>query len=404
MCEVGSEIPLGRIAGIRISMSWLVPVIALFYVVVLAENRFPIEVPDQTVRAYWIAGTVGAACFFLSLLAHEIGHALVARREGIGVQGISLWLLGGVAKLEREADTAGAELRIAGIGPLTSAGVGLTFLFLNRALSTGVGLTELYADVFGWLAFINLLLAAFNLLPGAPLDGGRVLTALLWMQNRDQTRSQATAAKVGQALGATLFVGGLLLLFGNTNESGFWLLIVGGYIFGSARSELRATPALGLLRGIRVGEVMDPGPPVLPDWMTVQDLVASAHRYEPHTSFPVRSLDGRITGLITADLVRASNPQHWATLRLADLAFPVSRVGTATVDESVLSMVQRTRSGPTEDVLVVWPDGQVAGITGSSAANRAVALAQSRLGPAGPPPPGPPTGPPPVIGSAPERP
>ncbi|MEJ7582838.1 MAG: site-2 protease family protein [Acidimicrobiales bacterium] len=375
---MGSEIPLGRVAGITISMSWLVPVIAVLYVFSLAEDRFPYEVPGQTTSAYWIAGVIGAGCFFLSLLAHEIGHALVARREGIGVQGISLWLLGGVAKLEREADTAGAELRIAGVGPLTSAGVGVAFLFLNQALSTGVGLTELYAEVFGWLAFINLLLAAFNLLPGAPLDGGRVLAALLWMQNRDQTRSQAMAARVGQALGAGLLAVGVLILFGDGNGYGIMLLLVGGYIFASARSELRATPALGLLRGVRVGEVMDPGPPVLADWMLVQDLVATAQHYAPHTNFPVRSIDGRITGLITADAVRASDPRLWTSLRLIDLAFPLARVATATTEESVLSMVQRTKAGATDKVLVVAPDGQVAGISGPDAAPRALAIAQAR--------------------------
>jgi len=376
-------------------MSWLVPVIAVVYVVSLAKNRFPYEVPDQSSNAYWVAGAVGAGCFFMSLLAHEVGHALVARREGIGVQGISLWLLGGVAKLEREADSAGAELRIAGVGPLTSAGVGLVFLFLNRALATGVGITELYSEVFWWLAFINLLLAAFNLLPGAPLDGGRVLSALLWMQSRDQTRAQATAARVGQALGGALLAGGAFILFGDQNESGIWLLLVGGYIFVNARSELRATPSLALLRGVRIGAVMDPSPPVLPDWMTVQDLVATAQRYHPHTNFPVRGIDGRITGLITADVVRASDPRTWSTLRLVDLAFPLARVGTATADESVLSMVQRTRSGATDKVLVLDHAGAIAGITGPDAAPRALSLADSRDHPP-PPPPGPPSGPPPA--------
>ena len=310
-------------------MSVTVPLVALLYAFTLAQNRFPITVPGQSEGSYWIAGIAGALMFFVSLLAHEVGHALVARREGIGVQGISLWLLGGVAKLEHEADNAGAELRIAGIGPLTSFAVGVVFWFFHKAVSGGTGLTELYVELFGWLAFINILLAAFNLLPGSPLDGGRVLSALLWMRTRDQTSAQAAAARFGQVLGAGLTAIGALLFFGDRNENGFLVLLVGGYILYSATSELRATASMGLLRGVRLSEVMDADPPVLPAWMTVHDLVATAHRYQPHTAFPVRDVNGRISGVLTAEAVQATDPRAWPTLRLTDLAFPIDRVQTA---------------------------------------------------------------------------
>lgn len=371
---MGRDIPLGRIAGIRIGMSWLVPLIALLYVWNLAELRFPYEVPGQSAGAYWTAGLVGAVLFFASLLAHEIGHALVARHEGIGVSGISLWLLGGVAKMESEPRTAGAELRIAGVGPLTSAAVGVGFFLVGLAFDGGTGIVELFADLCGWLAFLNLLLAAFNLLPGAPLDGGRVLGALLWMQTRDQTRAQQAAARVGQVLGAALLAVGLAILASDDNGNGIWLAIVGGYIMMSAGSELRSTPALGVLRSVQVGQVMEADPPVLPEWMSVQDLVTGASRYHPHTAFAVQGPDGRLTGVLTGDAVSATDPRQWPYLRLADLAFPIDRVATASIDDPVLSTVQRARSGPTDRVLVLHPDGRIAGITGPEAAQRAVEL------------------------------
>ncbi len=355
-------------------MSWLVPLIGLLYAVTLAENRFPFEVPGQSTAAYWVAGIGGAFLFFGSLLAHEVGHALVARREGIGVEGISLWLLGGLAKLEHEARTAGAELRIAGIGPLTSAAVGVAFFLVHRGLSGAGGATELAADLFGWLALINLLLAAFNLLPGAPLDGGRVLGALLWLQSGDQTRAQAAAARVGQVLGAGLLVLGAYLTFGDSNENGIWLLFVGGYIFASAGSELRSSASLGVLRGVRLGEVMDTDPPVLPEWMTVGDLVTGSGAYAPHAAFPIQGIDGRITGLLTADAVQASDPRLWATMRLRDLAFPIDRVQTALVDDPVLTTLQRARSAAVDRVLVLWPDGRVAGVVGPDSGQRAAEL------------------------------
>jgi Zn-dependent protease len=379
---VGRDIPLGRIAGIRVGMSLTVPIIGLVYAVTLAENRFPILVPGQTTTSYWVAGIIGALMFFVSLLAHEVGHALVARREGIGVEGISLWLLGGVAKLEHEADNAGSELRIAAIGPLTSFAVGVVFWFFHEAVTGGTGLTELYVELFGWLAFINVLLAAFNLLPGSPLDGGRVLSALLWMQTRDQTAAQTAAARFGQVLGGCMTALGVFLLMGGSgaNGNGILVIFVGGYILMSATAELRATASMALLRGVRLSEVMDVDPPVLPAWMTVHDLVATAPRYHPHTAFPIRDINGRISGLLTAEAVQATDPRTWPTLRLGDLAFPIDRVQTARTDETVLVTVQRTRNSATGRVLVVHPDGRVAGVVGSDVADRAMHIQQARQG------------------------
>jgi hypothetical protein len=287
-------------------------------------------------------------------------------------------LLGGVAKLEHEADNPGAELRIAGIGPLTSAAVGVTFWFFHEAVSGGTGLTELYVELFGWLAFINVLLAAFNLLPGSPLDGGRVLSALLWMRTRDQTTAQSLAARFGQVLGGGLVAIGTLLAFGDRNENGFLVLLVGGYILFNASSEQRATNSMGLLRGVRLAEVMEPDPPVMPAWMTVHDLVATAHRYQPHTAFPVRDVNGRISGLLTAEAVQASDPRMWPTLRVGDLAFPVDRVQTGTVDESVLVTLQKARASASGRVLVLWPDGLVAGVAGGDLAARALEVQRAR--------------------------
>ena len=359
-------------------MSWLVPIVGLFYASGLATNQLPIEVRGQTQTAYWTVGISGAALFFVSLLAHEVGHALVARREGIGVEGISLWLLGGLAKLEHEAENAGAELRIAVVGPLTSAAVGLVFLFMHQALSGSSGLQALFGSLFGWLGFINLLLAAFNLLPGAPLDGGRVLTALLWMRTRNQTAAQVAGARVGQVLGAGLLALGVFLLQGDDGRNGIWVLVVGVYILVSATSELRSTAALGLLRDIRVREIMDPDPPVLPEWMMVSDLVANAAAYLPHTAFATRSIDGKVTGLVTAEAIQAADPRSWSLLRLADLAFPVDRLLVAGVDDSVLVTMQRARTGVTGRVLVLRPDGRIAGLVGPDITARAAAIQHNR--------------------------
>ncbi|MBI2709617.1 MAG: site-2 protease family protein [Actinobacteria bacterium] len=400
---MGRDIPLGRIAGIRVGMSWSVPLIALAYAAVLAGNRLPAEAPGQARSAYWIAGLIGAALFFLSLLAHEIGHALVARREGIGVLGISLWLLGGVTRMDHEAGSAGAELRIAGVGPLTSAACGVVFLALNRTLVDQLGTAELYGALFGWLGGLNLLLAAFNLLPGSPLDGGRVLSAALWRIAGDQTQGQQIAATVGQVLGAGLLLVGGILTFGDTNTNGFWMLIAGAFIFSAATAERRSAPGLAVLRRVRLGQVMRPDPPVLPEWMSVQDLVARTPGLAPHEAVVTQAMDGRITGLVTAALVRATDPATWTRLTLRDVAFPIGRLVTARVDAPVAAAVQRASHAPCDRILVLDDSGRVVGITGPEAADQAERLAAPAPPmPPGPYPPGPyPPGSSPPVGAPP---
>jgi Zn-dependent protease len=385
---VGRSIPLGRFAGIKVSMDLTVPLVAALFAFSLAKNLLPAQVPYQSSGSYWLVGVIGAVLFFVSLLAHEVGHALMARRENIGVEGISLWLLGGLAKFEHEAENPGAELRIAGIGPVTSAGVGVVFLFISQSLGGDIGLLGLFAHLCSWLGFINLVLAAFNLLPGVPLDGGRVLGALLWMRTRDQTGSQALADRVGQVLGGALLMLGGVLCEQHSYQNGVWVLVVGLFIFVSASAELKSTAALGLLRGVRLGEVMDADPPALPEWMSVHDLVTHAAAYMPHTAFVTRGLDGRVTGLLTAEAVQATDPRLWASLRLSQLAFPVDRVQVGHVDDSVLVTMQRAQSNKLERVLVLWPDGRVAGVTPSDLSRRAAAAHQARTQPPSPNPPG----------------
>lgn len=368
---MGREIPLGRIAGIRVGMSWAVPVIAFLYVVNLAETELPLQSPGLGDGTYWLVGALGAGLFFASLLAHEVSHALVARAEGIGVHGISLWLLGGVTRMHHQAQTAGAELRIAGVGPLSSALVGVLFWLGHLAVGDGDGSIELLAYLLGWLAFLNLLLAAFNLLPGSPLDGGRVLTAVVWMATGSQRRGERTSARAGQVLGIGLLALGALMLSAG-NGSGLWMLIVGMFILANASSELRPAPALDVLRDLRVGQLMVPDPPLLPDWMTVRDAMPIVERANGHRAFPVQAFDGRIVGLLTAGSLAAVAPASHDRLRVTQLAFPIDRVLLVSVDDAVLPVLQRLRGAPCDQALVLRADGRVAGVLGPDAAQRAM--------------------------------
>lgn len=365
-------IPLGRLAGIRVGMSWVVPLMAVLYAFTLAEQILPRQVVGQAPSSYWTVGVVGAALLFLSLLAHEMGHALVGRREGIGVRGITLTLLGGHTQFVTEPSTAGAELRVSAVGPATN-------FVLAGLFWTGAGLLDgsldgqvlLVGELFVYLAVVNLALAVVNMLPGAPLDGGAVLEALLWMTTRNRTRSAAIASVIGVVLGVTLVGLGILWLRAG-GSYGLWMLIGGLVMASSARSRLRDGPAIGRLRDTRLGDVMVADPPVVAEWSTLADVVARAEAWQPHTAFPVQAPDGRITGLLTAELVLAVAPQDWPLVRAADVAWPLDRIPTALIDDPLLTALQRADSAGVDRILVVHPDGRVAGTAGLRTSRRSM--------------------------------
>lgn len=369
---MNGAIPLGRLAGVEVAMSWVVPLMAFLYAFTLAESLLPNEVGGQAPATYWTVGIAGAVLLFLSLLAHEMGHALVGRREGIGVRGITLTLLGGHTQFVTEPTTAGAELRVSAVGPSTNFALAGVF-WVGATLVDGSldGFALLVGALFGWLAVVNLALAVVNMLPGAPLDGGAVLEALIWMATRDRNRSASITSVIGIALGAGLSALGVLVTR-DGGPYGLWMVVGGVIIASSARSRLRDAPAIGQLRSTRLGAVMVPDPPVVPEWSTLSDVVARAEGWHPHTAFPVQAADGRITGLLTAELVLAVDPRDWLVVRAIDVAWPIDRIPTATVDEPVLTALQRADSAGVDRILVVYPDGRVAGTAGRDAASHAL--------------------------------
>lgn len=225
---------LGTIAGIDVRVHWSLLIVAGLLTVSLAGSLLPSAVPGIAGPAALVLGLTGAVLFLGSILAHELSHSLVAQRNGIGVNRITLWLLGGLAELEREPRSAGAEFRIAAAGPAMS--FGLAVALAAAAWVVGLVTTPL-AVVLGWLALVNVVLAVFNLFPAAPLDGGRILRAALWRHNGDRWASMATAARAGQAFAVLLGVIGFLQLV-NSWGNGLWTALLAWFVWGAARGEL----------------------------------------------------------------------------------------------------------------------------------------------------------------------
>ena len=380
---MGRDIPLGRIAGVKVGMNVSVVLIAALYARVLADNNFPIQVPGLSPTAYWVAGIAGALFFFVSLLVHEGGHALVAREEGIGVRGISLWLLGGVARLESSPQTPRAEFRIAVVGPLASAACGVLLLSVAYVLPD-TGLWELAGTACAWLGRLNLILAAFNLLPAAPLDGGTVLSALIWWRTGSQTAGKVWAARSGIAVGLAMVWWGFGELQGDDSGGyGIFILAVGGFIAMNAWQSLRAAPLFALLDGVRVADAMYAYPPTARAGDTVADFLRTLPRDTHHQSYPVIGDHGRVTGLLTANAIRAVPAPQWGSLRTTDLAFPLDRLTVVRTDEALLAAVQRIDSGDVRTGLVVSPDGRTVGTIDAGALYDLAEARRASLSPTG---------------------
>ncbi len=253
---------LGRVRGIELAANWSVVVIAGLLTWGLAVNVLPAADPGRPAAAYWIVALVAAVCFFAALLAHELSHSLMARRHGVEVRQITLWLLGGVSQLEGPSPNARAELQIAVVGPLTSLALGVAAGSLALVTGLDPGL-DLLSGALWWLALINLVLGVFNLVPAFPLDGGRVLRAVLWSRWDDEDRATAAAARAGRGFGLTLVAGGLALLVFGQPLDGIWFALIGWFLVTASASEAEATGHRHALRGATVETVMTSHPVVV---------------------------------------------------------------------------------------------------------------------------------------------
>lgn len=333
---------LGTIGRIRVGLNWSVVVIAVLITFVLATNEFPYATPGFSTGDYWAAALVAAVLFLASLLGHELSHAFVARRKGVIVDGIVLWALGGVAKLNGDAPDARSEWRIAIAGPAASLAFAGAFGLLAFGLSA-LGASVVIVTAFVWLAEMNALLAVFNLLPAYPLDGGRVLRAGLWRHWGDRLRATDSAAAVGGFFGAALIAVGIFafLFLPALSFSGIWLALVGWFVLGASRRERGAVRMKVALDGLHVGDVMHPVAVVAPAYATLEDLVERYMRPGRLECCPLVDFNDAIAGLVNSDQLGTVAPEHWRYTRASDVGWPLATlVQVAPGDELVALLDQ----------------------------------------------------------------
>jgi Zn-dependent protease/CBS domain-containing protein len=370
-----SGFPLGRVAGVRLRVNWSVLVIVVLIATTLAAGGLPSAYPGRSRALYAVLGLAAGVGFVLSILAHELAHAVVARRNGIDVEDITLWLFGGVSRLSSNARTAGADFRIAGAGPLVS--FVLAIVFLGVAQLIRVRGDSIAVGVLAWLGVTNLLLAVFNVLPGAPLDGGRLLRAVLWHFWGDRQRASRIATRAGRGLGYLLVGLGLAELLVGLGLSGIWLAVVGWLLVGSASAEEMQEDMQARLRGVTVLQVMTVDPPVVPAWMTVDTFVESMLLSHQVRAFPIADVNGQVIGLLAMGQIREVPRSRWAATRVGDIACSLDQVAVTGPDEQVTELLPRL-SGCGEGHALVMDGGRLVGLVTPDAITRRASIEPPR--------------------------
>jgi Zn-dependent protease/CBS domain-containing protein len=357
MAMFGTSWRVGRIAGIevRVDSSWAVIALLITYSMYLRASTLYPELSGGGAVALGILATV---LFFGSVLVHELAHAVVAQARGIRVQDITLFLFGGATRARVESRGPGDEFLIALVGPLTS-GL-LAALFGIIAGLGGDSLSRPLAGTLGYLAWTNLVLAAFNLIPGFPLDGGRLLRSAIWKATGSLARATRVASVSGQGVGWLLVAGGVAFLLAGDLAGGIWFAFIGWFLVQAARSSYQDLQLQQLLRRVEAEDVMAGDLRRIPPELSLQDAVDDYFMRYDHGAFPVEE-GGRTIGLLTLRGVRRVPREQWPTHRVREAMVPLSDQVVVAPEARMDGVVGKLQDGDANRVLVV-EDGEVVGI------------------------------------------
>jgi Zn-dependent protease len=379
----GSPITLFHIRGIRIAVDW--SWFFVLFLVIFWLNQFYGDVLGQSSSSStaFILALLSAFGFFGSILLHELGHAIVAMRNGIGISSIQLWIFGGVARMDRESDSPGTEFKVAIAGPAVTlaivvalTAIGLVAIgprdFRDAVLiESGSGVAGVWAMV-GWLASINLLVLVFNMLPAFPMDGGRVVRAIAWRRTGDRTAATRFAARLGRVFGYIFIGGGLLLIANGFVFSGIWLALIGIVINGSARAASMQTAISGRIEGMRVYDVMDREPVAIPGELSVERALDEYFLRYRWPWFPVVGEAHRFLGLLDRDRADEVPEVSRATALVSDLVEREDGVYQVRDDAPLDTLLGNQNLRRFGALMAVDSDGRLAGVITAEQVGRAL--------------------------------
>ena len=335
-----SQIKLGSIFGIKIGLHYSWFLIALLIVFSLS-SQFHASNPEWGDSVILTMAIATALLFFMSLLLHELAHSLVATSNKLPVKEITLFALGGVSQIEKNPTSAKLEFWMAFVGPLTSAVIGVICLTLARLI--GDPTSDPWMAMLLWLGYINLSLAGFNLLPGYPLDGGRVLRALIWWKTGDADRSTQTAARIGQAVAFAFIAFGIFRFFGGAGIGGLWIAFIGWFLLQAARESYVQVGLAHALKDVRVADVMTRDCPTVDGGLNVQTFVEQDLLRTGRRCFIVVD-KGEITGLVTPHEIKQIDRAKWPFMTLHDIMRPLADLRAVAPDAPLMSALESMSS------------------------------------------------------------
>lgn len=347
---MGSSIKLGRIFGIDIGIHWSWVFIFLIVTWSFATGVLADTYPDWGEAQLWIAGAAIAGIFFLSILAHELSHAVVSNRAGLPVRSITLFVFGGVSNLTREPDTPGMEFRIAIVGPATSLAIGVLFAAGWAAL---YNVNDGLAGICAYLAAINASLAIFNMLPGFPLDGGRVFRSIVWARNKNRLRATRTASRTGQWIAYGIMGVGIIFTFFLNLFSGLWFLLIGFFLRNASAASYEQLLIETTLSGIAVRDVMQTEVNRVPPDLSVEELVHEHVLRRNARSFAVMAA-GDFAGLITLTDIRKVPRDEWPTTSVYRAMTPITQLHTVGPAENLTTVLQMMAMHDVNQLPVVY--------------------------------------------------
>jgi Zn-dependent protease/predicted transcriptional regulator len=355
----GKRIKLFKLLGfqVNVDLSWII--IAVLIAWSLSTGLFPFHYTNLSTRTYWLMGTIGAIGFFLSIIVHELSHSLVARKYGMPMKGITLFIFGGVAEMGDEPPSPAAEFMMAVVGPLSSIVVALMFYGIYAA---GQGsLPPPVTGVVKYLAWINGILAGFNLVPAFPLDGGRLLRSILWGIKGNLRQATRIASRIGSAFGVFLIVVGFLNIIRGNFVGGMWWFLIGMFVQGAAKASYQQLLTRKALEGEPLRRFMNSDPVTVPASVSVDQLVEDyIYRYH-YKMFPVVENGGRLIGCVTTKQVKELSREEWDQKKVGDIARDCSEDNSIKPDADAVEALSGMRRNGASRMMVV-DEGKLVGI------------------------------------------
>lgn len=356
---MGGAFNLGKIFGIQFRLHYTWFIIFALITGSLSWQYFPFAYPGWNLWTYWVSGIFASLLFFASIVAHELAHSLVGRANGIPVKSITLFIFGGVAHMTREATRHGDEFKMAAAGPASSLVIGGLFYLLHWLIQ---GISEPVDAMVLWLATVNVLVAVFNLIPGFPLDGGRVFRSILWRFSGDYGRSTRIATRVGRGVGYLFILGGILMIFLLPGQwfSGLWLVFIGWFLSNTASASYHQVQLQGALQGLSVSEVMTSDCPVVAASVTIARLVRDYIFASGHRCFLVTD-EGELEGILTLGNIKTVPQSDWEITQVRNIMTPVEKLKIAAPDQDALTVLEQMDENDINQMPVVG-EGRVIGL------------------------------------------